>query len=67
MHELYFTLGAIKGQYVMADRSINQEVIPILKAYLATPPSQHRQAGEPFLTLCGSWNDDKSVQTIADE
>lgn len=49
------------------NRSISQQVIHILKSYLATPTSQHHQANEQFLALCGSWDDDKSAEQIADE
>ena len=51
----------------MDNRSISQEVIYIIKAYLATPASQYRQVNDQFLALCGSWDDERSADDITDE
>jgi plasmid stability protein len=62
--QLYKSLGK---RAAMENRSISQEVIHILKSYLATPASQHRQVSDQFLALCGSWDDQKTAVEITDE
>ncbi len=62
--QLYQSLGK---RAAMENRSISQQVVHILKSYLATPASQHRQVNDEFLALCGSWDDDKSAEQIIDE
>ena len=62
--DLYESLGR---RAAMENRSISQEVISILKAYLSTPGVKNQKANEQFLELCGSWQDDKSSEELADE
>ena len=62
--QLYKALGK---RAAMENRSISQEVIAIIKAHLAMPTKAHLQASEQFLALCGSWEDDRSAEDIADE
>ena len=62
--QLYKSLGK---RAAMENRSISQEVIYILKSYLAIPASQHRQVNDQFLALCGSWDDERSAEEITDD
>ena len=62
--QLYKALGK---RAAMENRSISQEVVHIIKAYLAMPTSKHLQMNDQFLALCGSWDDEKPAQTIVDE
>ena len=45
-------------------RSISQEVIHILEAYLTEPDKTGRNATEEFLKLAGSWKDDRTAEEI---
>lgn len=62
--QLYAALGK---RAAMENRSISQEVIHIIKAYLSMPSSRNVQMNEQFLALCGGWDDDKSAQAITEE
>ena len=46
-------------------RSISQEVVHILEAYLSQPRRFNRNPTVEFLSLCGSWDDDRSALEIA--
>ncbi len=45
-------------------RSISQEVLHILEAYLTEPDRTRRNATEELLKLAGSWKDDRSAEEI---
>lgn len=62
--QLYRALGA---RATMENRSISQEVIVIIKDYLARPASRHEDTTEQFLQLCGTWQDDRAADAIAAE
>ncbi len=51
----------------MDNRSISQEVISILKAYLSTPETSDRNTTDAYLELCGSWQDDREPEAIVGE
>ena len=61
---LYEALGK---RAAMENRSISQQVVFILKTYLATPTSRHQDATERFLKICGTWDDPRDAETIAAE
>ena len=62
--QLYKALGK---RAAMENRSISQQVIHMIKAYLSTPSNKHEKLNEEFLALCGGWDDEQSAQAIADE
>lgn len=45
-------------------RSLSQEVIRILKAYISNPHRMNIDNTEEFLALCGSWDDKRSTEEI---
>ena len=60
--ELY---GALGRRAAMENRSISQEVISIIKAYLASPRTPVPE--DEVLTLAGSWDDTRSAAEIVEE
>lgn len=59
--ELYRSLGK---RAEMENRSISQEVVSILKAYLSMPSNQTRQVNKQFLDLCGTWEGGESADEM---
>ena len=59
--DLYESLGR---RAAMENRSISQEVVSILKAYLSIPSSQHQKVSQQFLELCGTWGDEESAESL---
>ena len=51
------------------DRSVSQQVLAIVREYLANQGtlSQIKSPAEVLLGLAGSWQDDRSAEEIADE
>lgn len=45
-------------------RSISQEVILILEKYLSRPNAYDVNPTDEFLSLAGSWNDDRTAEEI---
>jgi plasmid stability protein len=62
--QLYEALGK---RAMMENRSISQEVIFILKAYLSSPAVKYQEATERFLEICGSWEDARGAEEIISE
>ncbi len=62
--QLYKALGR---RAAMNNRSISQEVIAILKAYLSSPDSKHTNRTNDFLEMCGSWHDERAAEVIIKE
>ena len=62
--DLYKALGK---RAALANRSISQELIHIIKQYLAQPGSQHSNSTEQLLQLAGTWQDDREAAEIADD
>ena len=62
--DLYKALGR---RAAMDNRSISQEVVAILKAFLSSPKAQHTNATTDFLSMCGTWVDEKSSDQIVRE
>jgi len=60
--ELY---GALGRRAAMDNRSISQEVIEIVKRYLASPRGGSGAADDAVLPLAGSWLDGRSAKRIA--
>lgn len=58
--------GALSRRAAMENRSISQEVISIIKKYLATPQTLTASPDESALRLAGSWNDKRPDSEIAD-
>jgi len=48
-------------------RSISQEVVHILEKYLSLPRTLDRNPTDEFLTLAGSWEDDRTADEIVAE
>ena len=59
--DLYESLGR---RAAMENRSISQEVVSILKAYLSTPGSQNKKLSQQFLELCGTWEVEESAESL---
>ena len=62
--DLYKSLGR---RAAMENRSISQEVVSILKAYLSTPSRQHKKVNQQFLELCGSWQGAESAESMIED
>jgi plasmid stability protein len=62
--QLYKALGR---RAAMDNRSISQEVITMLKAYLSSSTLQHTNSTNDFLELCGTWQDAKDEREIVKE
>ncbi len=62
--ELYLSLGK---RAAMENRSISQEVVSILKAYLSIPSNKTRLVNSQFLELCGTWEGGESADEIIEE
>jgi plasmid stability protein len=62
--QLYEALGK---RAVMENRSISQEVIFILKAYLSSPSLKYQESTTRFLEICGSWEDSRNADEIVSE
>lgn len=64
--QLYEALGKLAVRDL---RSISQEVVAILKEHLSRPVRHTIAANttEEFLSLCGTWQEDRSAEEIADE
>jgi plasmid stability protein len=63
-NQLYKALGK---RAIMENRSISQEVIFILRAYLSSPPLKYQEATARFLEICGSWEDSRDADEIVSE
>lgn len=61
---LYKALGR---KAAMDNRSISQEVVSILKAYLSAPKMLHENATHAFLEMCGTWSDERGPEEIVEE
>lgn len=55
--------GALGRRAALDNRSISQEVIEIIKRYLASPCNAPA-ADEEALRMAGSWNDSRSADEI---
>jgi hypothetical protein len=57
--------AALAARAAADNRSISQEVVTILKDFLARPGPSAREATEQFLSLCGTWAEDRSPAEVA--
>lgn len=62
--DLYRALAARAAQ---DNRSISQEVVTIIRDFLAAPRRSARDATEAFLELSGSWADERPAEEIVQE
>ncbi|MCP3688025.1 MAG: antitoxin [Gammaproteobacteria bacterium] len=62
--DLYESLGR---RAAMENRSISQEVISILKAYLSKPCNENQKVNQSFLELCGTWQGKESAENMIDD
>lgn len=58
--------GALGRRAALDNRSISQEVIEIIKTYLATPRNC-RGGDEEALQMAGSWDDSRAADEIISE
>jgi plasmid stability protein len=61
---LYKALGVRAKQ---DNRSISQEVVKVIRDFLARPGGSAEEATRAFVTLCGSWEDTRSSRQIAED
>jgi len=55
---------ALRLQAAMDNRSVSQEVAAILQGYFAHLPQEAAKANEAFLSLVGTWKDDRTAEEI---
>ena len=60
--DLYKALGA---RAAMDNRSVSQEVVTMIREFLARPRPDASDATRAFLELAGSWVDEKPAKEIA--
>jgi plasmid stability protein len=56
---------ALRARAAMENRSISQQVVAIVRQYLARPPLDVCKAGEAFLELIGSWEGEEGPEEAA--
>ncbi|MFH1919184.1 MAG: antitoxin, partial [Planctomycetota bacterium] len=61
---LYKALGA---RAAMDNRSISQEVVMMIREFLARPPRDPREATHAVLELAGTWQDERTAGKIASD
>ncbi len=61
---LYNALGRLAAS---ENRSISQQVIEIIKTYLATPRQELISRDDEALSLAGAWKDERSEKEIVKE
>jgi plasmid stability protein len=49
------------------NRSISQEVVKLIRDFLARPDGSAEESTRAFLALCGSWNDARTARAIAED
>jgi plasmid stability protein len=58
---------ALAARAARDHRSVSQEVVTLIQDFLSCPAGRTEQATEEFLSLAGSWADERPAQTIARE
>ncbi len=58
---------ALAARAAGENRSISQQVVTIIRDFLARPRRPARHSTEEFLSLCGTWSDDRPAKVIAAE
>ena len=61
---LYKALGA---RAAMDNRSVSQEVVVMIREFLARPPHDPRQATQEMLRLAGTWQDERTAKQITSD
>ena len=56
---------ALAARAASDNRSISQEVVTLLQAFLSRPGGSPADATEAFLALAGTWQDTRSARAIA--
>lgn len=62
--KLYKALGA---RAATDNRSISQEVVTMIREFLARPPHDPQEATRAMLELAGSWQDERTAKEIASD
>jgi len=62
--QLYQALGA---RAAMDHRSVSQEVVMMIREFLAQPSHDPRKATEAMLQLAGTWQDERTAKQIASD
>jgi len=57
---------ALAARAASENRSISQQVVTIIRDFLARPGGPSRQSTDAFLALCGSWADDRPAREITE-
>ena len=55
---------ALKAKAKMDNRSVSQEVVALIQQSLSQPSGDVQLSTEAFLSMCGSWGDDRSAAEI---
>jgi len=58
---------ALAARAAGENRSISQQVVTIIRDFLARPGGPSRRSTEEFLALCGNWADDRPASEITAE
>lgn len=58
--------SSLKNLAKSENRSLSQEVISILEKYLSNPVAFKNNPTREFLSLSGSWDDDRTADEIVD-
>jgi plasmid stability protein len=58
---------ALAARAAGENRSISQQVVTIIRDFLARPGRPSRQSTAEFLALCGNWADDRPASEMAAE
>jgi hypothetical protein len=58
---------ALAARAAGENRSISQQVVTIIRDFLARPGRPARKSTEEFISLCGTWADDRPARVIAAE
>ncbi len=57
----------LKDRAKRENRSLSQEVISILEKYLSNPRQFNTEPTREFLSLSGSWDDERGAQEIVED
>jgi len=59
--------ASLKDHAKSENRSLSQDVISILEAYLSNPVAFKNNSTRDFLSLSGSWDDERTADEIVDD
>ncbi len=58
---------ALKARAAMDNRSVSQEVVMMIREFLARRPDEPQEATRAMLELAGSWQDHRTARQIASD